>query len=233
MRIISKFKDYYDYVGGMYYDTDDKVIYNRDKITEPSTQHRKYNIIDKHFIAIPDRDRLDFTVDRNWNKPIKRGIGNLYMKTLLVCGIAYPLYCIHKSNNLYNEYKLLDDEGIEFINQCWTVNIDSLTSKKHQALIELSRLINSPVFIFKDQRNHGNNYFRIEHTIEMEVPNLRKLGFNKIKRAEILYQELEYFIGSILPGKPDSLPIPSIPFTDKDKILNAGFDLKQSFRHRK
>lgn len=60
-------------------------------------------------------------------------------------------------------------------------------------------------------------------------PKLSELNFSKVKNAIEAYQEIELYLGNILLSEEKS----SIPLTDKEKIVNKGFDLKHSFRKRK
>jgi hypothetical protein len=48
--------------------------------------------------------------------------------------------------------------------------------------------------------------------------------------ATQMYQELSYFMGNTIKEHPDTEP--PVEVSNNCKIINAGFDLKQSFRHR-
>lgn len=68
-------------------------------------------------------------------------------------------------------------------------------------------------------------------SIEGKTPRLKDLGLSSLYPAEALYQDIAYFVGNVLHPSPDLAP--PVFIADKDKIVQYGFDLKQSFRHRK
>lgn len=60
------------------------------------------------------------------------------------------------------------------------------------------------------------------------TPKLGELGFVAYYSAEQLYQELAMFVGNTLQPVAD----PASPMTDIEKVVSHGFDKKKSFRHR-
>ena len=56
-------------------------------------------------------------------------------------------------------------------------------------------------------------------------------GFPEIMPAEQLYQDLAYYIANVIEDGIDLRPPTEI--ADIDKVVQYGFDKKQSFRHRK
>ena len=91
-------------------------------------------------------------------------------------------------------------------------------------VLELSRKINAPVFTFTSNRRD------IAH-IDGNVPILSTLGIPALISASQMYQDIAYFLGNTMKGSPDLMP--ASPQSNKEKITAAGFDLVQSFRHRK
>lgn len=63
------------------------------------------------------------------------------------------------------------------------------------------------------------------------VPKLGELGFASIIPAETLYQDIEWYFANVIYHGVDINP--PVTISDTDRITQHGFDLKQSFRHRK
>jgi hypothetical protein len=61
------------------------------------------------------------------------------------------------------------------------------------------------------------------------LPRLGELGFAAIFSAEQAYQNLSYFVGNYLRDSADLNPPAAV--SDRDRIVQHGFDLKKSFRH--
>ena len=94
-----------------------------------------------------------------------------------------------------------------------------------EELVELSRKVNAPVFTFSSVRGSG------AILVDTKIPVLSKFDFHRYYSAQQLYQNLSYFMGNQIKTSPDLAPKTNI--TDKEKIAQHGFDIKQSFRHRK
>ncbi len=65
----------------------------------------------------------------------------------------------------------------------------------------------------------------------IHVPILKDIGFNHVQSPEQTYQDISYYMANVLRENPDV--VPPVKIADKDRIVQHGFDLKQSFRHRK
>jgi hypothetical protein len=91
-----------------------------------------------------------------------------------------------------------------------------------------------PVFIIENCERLSTSRrtydWRYEYEINVDV-HLDSLGFACMRSAEQAYQEIETYIVNVLRVNPDKA-VP-VQVADKDKINQHGFDLKQSFRHRK
>jgi hypothetical protein len=95
-------------------------------------------------------------------------------------------------------------------------------------LVKLSRLIDAPVFVISNsQFNTPEGCIRIES----EIPILKDYGIPQIFTPQQLYQDISYFVGNTINESPDLAPPTSMG--NSEKIVQHGFDLKQSFRHRK
>lgn len=218
MKIISKFRDYYDYVSKIY-DSDYNVVYNRKSTIE--------NIKLDYYVSedFYNNFKIDKFINRwRWNGS-KIGwlcvCGKVYMVDIKDTITGRNITIVNKKDHkeLFNENK-----------KCWWItNIikepEEVYGLQHNEIIRLSILLNQPIFIIKDFKNN-----RVI-TIDKEIPTLLETGFNHIMKAEILHQELDYYIGNIMKTPPDTAP--PVEISNKDKITQYGFDLKQSFRHRK
>lgn len=91
-----------------------------------------------------------------------------------------------------------------------------------------------PVFMISEARAieyyHGRGKYRYDIVLVDQVPNLGQLGFASITSPEQMYQNIAMYMGR-LKDNPDSSPPASI--SDKDRIVQKGFDLKTSFRGKR
>ena len=67
--------------------------------------------------------------------------------------------------------------------------------------------------------------------VDRTIPKLQDYGFPKEITAEDIAASADYFVRNLIHEVPDQAPIN--PMSEKEKILAHGFDLTQSFRHRK
>lgn len=214
MKIISKFKDYYDYVAGKYGGGDPLVRYERKDLL-----NNEYEV----------KGRLPFKYS--------------YKLTLKTDEPAFPLLIV--MNNAYpivnDKVYVFDDEDTNrklfqnaHITYSETFNLSKNKEVRYQQKLEIlknrfknkttgfCKAVGQPVFLLGHSENIGSrNYFSVFN----KIPNLGELGFASIIPPEQLYQELAFFIGNILKTTE-----PIIEVSNKDKILQAGFDLKTSFR---
>lgn len=99
-----------------------------------------------------------------------------------------------------------------------------LTPVQNSCILELTRLLSQPVL-----KIYHNRYAVL---VDKNIPRLTEYGFHNNIDAEQLYQNLEYWFGN-LRHTPSPDLAPPVTLSDKDRIVQHGFDLKQSFRHRK
>ena len=91
----------------------------------------------------------------------------------------------------------------------------------------------APVFEYSHIHSFGNILTHGYNVVynHYKVPILSELGIPNIIPAEKIFQELSYFIGNIMKESPDIAP--PVEIENDLRIEGHGFDLKQSFRHRK
>lgn len=221
MKIVSPFKDCYDWVSHMYGGGDPRLTYDRRPIPGGENGY------------------VDVNVDKNtrietWQCP------HLYFQTLIFCGKVFPLVspspmgnykvlnkkCPYydkvveessKNNNFYRDnlkYYLRNE-----------MNLSYSEISTSPSAIKLSKLINQPVFIMTD----GYFWDKIPKVkLLTGIPKLGDSGFTTVLPPEQIYQEISQFIGNVLRESPDTQPPANV--SDKERLIQKGFDSKISFR---
>ena len=235
MIIKSPFKDYYDHVSHIYGGGDPNVVYVR----KPLTDAVHSSNISKTY---PDLV-VEFNIEELRKIPTGpyRDCWKEYDSKWLVINGAYFLL-VRKGYS--GDFKVLSKKEFPDLwdyleerrrersyydaiimkrqnNPEWFVNSPA------PELIKLSRLIKEPVFVI------SNSSFNLPEgciRIESEIPTLKDCGVPSIFTPQQLYQDISYFVGNTINESPDLAP-PST-MGNSEKIVQHGFDLKQSFRHR-
>jgi hypothetical protein len=239
MKIISRFKDYYDYVAKIYGGGDPKIVYLRDRIGEIQNIGSLTLVQDK-----------DFIFDHNLNYETIWG-NNLFKKAytfklLIVAGKAYILIaknCDDKGLISPLNFVLFDiTKHTDAIKEIWSgstkVNIiqyiNDLNLFERTKLLQISRVVGHPVFIISKcvQGDYMSPYrYKTIITVEGDCPILKNYNFSTLISPELLYQEIAYFVGNLMNNSPDINP--PIEVSNDNRLIQHGFDIKQSFRHRK
>lgn len=197
MKIIKKYKDYYDYLAGIY-GRDDLLVYDRrDGQSIFLTDYMKFDIAfcNNLYRVVHNDGRFYYSVD-----DLKELFSELFDK-----GSKSYLYHIFGWVNTNPNYKtriLKNDKFFENIIKIRSTDIN----KKYR----------DPILV----KGWGGSW--------VKPISLEQLGFAKVKSAHDAYTELSNFLGWL----KDNPPLPDNQ-TDKEKVVAHGFDLKQSFRHRK
>lgn len=246
MRIISKFADYYDYIGNLYA-YDDGVIYNRlnldiDKVTVngviPDFKGMQYYgksiRLNKHeyeFIRLVVFGKMYTCVNIDGKKYDK-----IYYKEQIGTEKIYKILSPSNPDHLeIIEYLKTKKSSIFFRGDREYQSIDDFYCYQSDLLIDVCKQIKQPIFLV-DRIQHASATWKPGAistivVLDQTMPILKELGFSAIMKPEILYQEIEYFIANVLRDNPDI--VPPVQVSDKHKITQHGFDFKQSFRHRK
>lgn len=222
MKINSKFKDYYDHIehinGG-----DPKVLYIRNRLT-PS-ENSSNRIIS------------DLTLDRKLPKSYRSAYNNAVFRWCIVAGKYYLIYQFQPNMGIYSDWKLVTP-GSEmmaslFVNSRHSTDYYFGTGDEYA--IALSREIKQPVFIVDSSTwvytDKAHKHHKWITTVDCDLPVLIGLGFASVISAEQMYQDIAYFMSNTIHTNADIAP--PVEVSEKDKIVGHGFDLKQSFRHRK
>lgn len=214
MIIKSKFKDYYDHIAHIYGGGDPKVVYDRKPFVNPTAgsvvsyflhdTKAKLSVVPRYF------DKMDFSIS-----------------FLVVAGQEYVLVTNKKlETSVLNKNR--HPEVFQYFSR-YSRGFYANQRATNSDLITLSRELNSPVFIY---HNLGYDFRVRKHAhvyVEKNIPRLSEIGFASIVPPEQVYQDIAYFLGNVIHESPDTAP--PVEVSNKDKILQAGFDLKTSFRH--
>lgn len=222
MKIISKFKDYYDHQAHVYGGGDPLIVYERKRLGELLINGLVTEVILNH-----DNDTLANSLK------VKEYLNvNTIMGWLIVCGKPFPLVDVGR-NYVKPEWEIFDTvKHKQYIDEDQNTKWNRIVrnrkgyievGQENSGLIELSKQVGHPVFIISAIR--WNHYY-----IDGNCPILDGIGLAKYYPAEQLYQDLSYFIGNMMKDSPDTQP--PVVMSDDVKITNHGFD-KQSFKHRK
>lgn len=109
---------------------------------------------------------------------------------------------------------------------------DELVGAMEPALLPISRVLGAPVFIISDITYPATPRDRRQVLIvDKAIPILGRLGIPAVYSSAQIYQDIAYFMGNTVHESPDSAP--PVEVADRDRLIQHGFDLKTSFRHRK
>ncbi len=230
MKIISDFKDYYDYLSHQY-GVDESIVFNRKPI--PNNDYTKSLI----------KETLDVVIEYKYTLDNKLysvgGDKSSRYRWLSVNGILFLTYQ-EKIDYIYYPFKLFTQEQYDhfFPKEKYQfhkkiTNYEQLVGNKGfvEKLTKIHVKLNTPVFWF-DYSGFGELLFVGDsNTSKFKAPMLSEIGLASVYPADKLFQDISYFIGNVMKESPDIKP--PVEIHDKDKITGHGFDLKQSFRHRK
>ncbi len=216
MYIISPFKDFYDFVGTQY-GIDKKITYVRNKTTE-------LNVIFDYFsFEIPFKLLKTPLVNFNYRDKI-------LLKWLVVTG-KYYLLIADIIPGCKTKFRLLSQEDFVKYIAARNRSYDNFIGVEDSSAVKLSKILKSPVFCAVTE----NNFLRQQANassikVDINVPCLAEFGLTKLLDPFTLYQDISYYVTNVLNDSPDTQP--PVEVDNKNKILQHGFDLKQSFRHR-
>lgn len=216
MKIISNYRDYYDHQAHVYGGGDPKIVYvrNHKHITVPELDFWDWKC--KSVDILQDVYMLHYDSRNDYN-PELRGI---VIGDIFFAQIRY---------DMKSDYVLLQEKDIKHgVRSEWfwrnkQHKLDMFINHVDSSLIDFCKHINIPVFMF--------NVTREKLIVDVNCPNLGKLGIASYISAEQMYQHLSYFIGNKMKDNPDT--IPPVNVDDKFKIMGHGFDIKRSFRNVK
>lgn len=208
MKIISKHKDYYDYLAGIY-GIDPLKVYDRrtEHLVKPETNSLSLETYDIAICGMIYRiyqygKRFYHTEDELFKLMQHSSYESLVAKP--ITNIRY-----YKEKDRIKEMK-------KEIREQWF---------KHNRSTEINNIMRKPVLVHAGIGPMNDDYQDGDHS--WEVPSLKHFRFARYMTPEIIYQKIEQFLGWL----NDNPPAPDNQ-TNKGKIVSHGFDTKISFRHR-
>lgn len=231
MKIKSPFKDYYDHVAHMYGGGDPKFVYVRIPIDE-SKRTVKLN----HVLASPFNGTYDDRYILAKNTYVNR------RKHIIIAGNHYLLLSRTPPGEVIQPYKLFTEKNFpkvfEKIRETakrysweylrWSGYKDFEQGKRFPFLDEIARSVNAPVFMVESVVRERDSS---TVTIESNIPILADYEIPSLITPEQMYQDISYYVANTMHVSPDLVVNDNM--SNKEKIVQHGFDLKQSFRHRK
>ncbi len=221
MKIISKFKDYYDHVGQMW-GVDNNVVYVRD------TTYNKLDIGKNSKFLPLNQSTFRFNTKRRYNEFTTISI--LYGRKLLNLleyygGRDFGTYYIGSIDELENFFK---ENGMDYGFTKKNV-IEAFFNRQYKDIYRevdnecslTEEQLKAPIIVFGDV-----DYYSRKISLN---PQLTKFSVQHYVDAQTMYQEIEMYLASIqhpevskgLPGSP----------TDMIRFEQQGFDKKTSFRN--
>jgi len=255
MRIKSNFKDYYDYVEFLYNpqggDRSETYLRGKIQVRDPSKVIvPTFPVIDDGCIGVEVEGsipRYPLFIEA-WRYPSYDDFPWKF-RWCSFCGKLYLLvadYIANGSSPLlsggFGDYHVVreDHPVLEVVTAArwgWKMKrerplFSSIFGAYNETCVNLSKLLNSPVLLienFGDKRSayNGNSKGTCTVVINPVVPNLGKLGFPAFMPPEVAYQEIAMFLGH-MRDNPDQNP--PINVSDRDRLIQKGFDAKASFR---
>ena len=211
MKIISRFKDSYDHISYIY-GVDEKIVYTRDVVKNVEIRekeipgYQKYRAINQ---LVESEEKVSIVV------------------------IVDKMYFVVE-NFFTNEERVLDQS--DRLMRSWNWRSSIIRDETHndpELILELTKKVGSPVYRIESINGDWSDPDRkLIAKIAEKTPRLSDIkGMVALLDPQQTYQEISYAITNLLNPNPDNTP--PIVVGDKYKIQAAGFDLKQSFRHRK
>lgn len=228
MIIKSQFKDYYDHQAHIWGGGDPSITYARHRLV-PQQMLNGYltaGFLTMKVFNVPSFPDVVYRRQSGFNP-----FGGYGFKWLAVIGKLYLLVQrtpeeAFKIINRTDHATLL--EKIETTKFYWRKQktIDDYLGIELDSILELTKKLNAPVFTLHDMLISKHNHY----VIDGEIPILGDVGFAALVPPDQMYQNLSYFIGNVMKDSPDLSPPTNM--TNKEKIVQHGFDVVQSFRHR-
>lgn len=233
MVIKSAFKDYYDFVAHQYGGGDPHIVYVRGSIVPMQNLAGQLTAGVKHVemtdCPLVSPEYHDFSDYRGGTL-----LGTTRHTYLVVAGRGYVMACEggHQLSVSDQRVQPLDYQSKKpcgFWSKRGRDLYGFLPGQEDDFLTRISREIQQPVFVITDvERAWNSSVARV--TIHGHCPVLRDVGLPAFVDPYQLYQMLAMFVGNTMKQPPDTSP--PVEVENREKILKAGFDLRQSFRHR-
>lgn len=220
MKIISQFKDYFDYLVYQY-GVDEKLVLDRRGIGKFATEYNNSAVGSYTGMTISHNDVSNDPMPRSgryYEERLTNRIDEVETNVwLVVNGRGYPLL---RTEVYPNKYVLADDTNTTISKRFWMRVPKNVAGTELNVFKALSMACKRHVFI-------AWAFNRSEHwEIDGNVPNLGELKFAKILDAQAMYLQTVDFISENFVDKGEEIAVQS----SLQKIESHGFDKKTSFR---
>ena len=207
MKIISRFKDCYDHISYIY-GVDEKIVYTRDVVKN---------------VEIRAKEIPGYREFRSINQMVKSG------EKVSIVVIVDKMYFV--VDNYYTKEERILDQSDRLMRSRSIIRDE--THNNPELILALTRKVGSPVYRIDSINGDWSDPDRkLIARIDKKTPRLSDIkGMVALLDSQQTYQEIAYAITNLLNPNPDITP--PVFVSDKYKIQAAGFDMKQSFRHRK
>jgi len=218
MLILTRRKDYYDYLIGKY-GVDRNIVFDRNKnignfeinsfpfyLPEDIRDEQYPHILVSQFNYIVVCGKAYLTIiDVNGERILTR---DDLKKKKIRNNVSHHRYFWTK----HKRKKEINDELIKYY-----------VGAYHIKFIEIHKKIDCPIFRITNISRNGIDLYE-------KTPVLTNIkGLVNVLPADMIYKELTYFIGNVLRNNPD--PEIYSEISNKHKILKGGFDPVTSFRN--
>lgn len=244
MRIISKFRDFYD--SALAHGADMGLVYARETVERQGALDALGETLDLR--TAPRDDSHDGT--RRWGG-WDTGMQDAVMPcVLLFCGKAYPFF--HRGRLRGPGEGLWNAEGVhtmaaevlrdDFLNRYMNAKRSYSDYMGRRPFVrsqvegflagvvdevragEIHHAHNCPVILYRAGTRYGEGMV-VGHGDTILNPCLRELGFFKVKDPFAAFQEISMYLGGVLRAGEN----PMVAISDKDKVAKHGMD-EWSFR---
>lgn len=224
MKIKSRFKDYYDHVAHQYGGGDPKVVYNREPLLDV-----------KLTLDIESKDNQVFSALTHFSHFVP------FVDYKLVCAAGKVFLTLSHAPfaQPQSPFELFREDNFHELHQHWFgrrryyrasgLTLADFVNSEMPCLVDISKKVNAPVFSINRVFSLGHGKWRL--FLDKNIPIMEDYGIASVVKPEQMYQDVGYFLANTMRDSPDMMP-PTVS-TDKEKVLQHGFDVKQSFRHRK
>ena len=268
MKIVSKYKDFYDYLQfqygqdlNIYWKRDDIIPLENDEIYTTFSPDEVSSGQPHKFIVFENKKLYEFG-KLTFYQVKYAGIDNFmrylspyyiynpkwkyhfYYVYISILGNTYPIIrLINKEKKTilfklftYEVFSKLPSGLYEYQNDVTEDNfnsiLESFKSRQKEELLLIHRKYNAPIFLYTFIPVMGMKYPQSVIYLRCETPLLIDYQglVNELGNPEDLYKSIYNFF---IEQKNNKDIDPPVELNNKEKIVKAGFDLKQSFRHRK
>lgn len=214
MKIISNFRDYYDYLMGIY-GQDPKIAYERICLSLHKGKWIKSGIFKPYHLLSPERFEFYMLAIGGTCYCIFYYNNKFYIPTSEIIEKSRQEKWWSKTDTLKSELlKTFGKMPIDRIEEMRLLNGIHRSREFHLKKIKLNETENCPVILFK--------YDGITSTPEIKNPRLADFGIKSFIPAEAMYLMISDFLSREKPIADKR--------TDIQKLESKGFDKKTSFR---